>query len=151
MASSARELVGAHGQAWPAAVSHRFLEDCKAGTIGENQFDAWLVQVGSSSGFGSADRRRRGAPATAAPAPAASFSLTAPLCRPLQTPSTPHFPSLRLQDFYFARGFVRFSAALLAKAPPEAFDLLLGGMAALQDELRWFQVGAEGGGRRPCG
>ena len=50
-------------------------------------------------------------------------------------------PHLCLQDFYFVREFARFGAALLAKAPHEAFDLLLGGMAALQDELRWFQVG----------
>ena len=48
---------------------------------------------------------------------------------------------MSLQDFYFVREFARFGAALLAKAPHEAFDLLLGGMAALQDELRWFQVG----------
>jgi thiaminase/transcriptional activator TenA len=46
-----------------------------------------------------------------------------------------------MQDFYFVREFARFGAALLAKAPHEAFDLLLGGLAALQDELRWFQVG----------
>ena len=45
MASSARELVQAHEEAWRGAVSHKFLEECKAGTVGENQFDAWLVQV----------------------------------------------------------------------------------------------------------
>ena len=45
MASLARELVQAHEEAWRGAVSHKFLQECKAGTIGENQFDAWLVQV----------------------------------------------------------------------------------------------------------
>lgn len=47
----------------------------------------------------------------------------------------------RLQDFFFAREFTRFAALALSKAPPEHFDVLLGGLAALQDELRWFQVG----------
>ena len=45
-----------------------------------------------------------------------------------------------VQDYLFVREFVRFAALLLSKAPPEHFDVLLGGLAALKDELAWFQV-----------
>lgn len=38
------ELLARHPTAWASAVQHPFLQECKAGTIGENQFDAWLVQ-----------------------------------------------------------------------------------------------------------
>ena len=44
------------------------------------------------------------------------------------------------QDYFFVQEFVRFTAITLSKAPAEHFDVLLGGLAALKDELRWFQV-----------
>jgi hypothetical protein len=43
--STCAELLEEHKDAWQSGVHHRFLDDCKAGTISENQFDAWLVQV----------------------------------------------------------------------------------------------------------
>ncbi|KAL4437276.1 hypothetical protein ABPG75_004415 [Micractinium tetrahymenae] len=43
-ASTCAELLARHPGAWASAVTHPFLQECKAGTIGENQFDAWLVQ-----------------------------------------------------------------------------------------------------------
>ncbi|PSC73847.1 Chaperone dnaJ 10 isoform A [Micractinium conductrix] len=84
------ELRERHADAWASAIQHPFLRDCQAGTIGENQFDAWLVQ-----------------------------------------------------DFFFARAFTRFAGAALAAAPFEQLDLLLGGVAALKDELQWFQATAK--------
>ena len=45
MASSTRELLQAHEAAFRAAVTSNFLVECKDGSIGANQFDAWLVQV----------------------------------------------------------------------------------------------------------
>ncbi|KAI7845284.1 hypothetical protein COHA_001127 [Chlorella ohadii] len=48
------------------------------------------------------------------------------------------FEAWLVQDGLFAREFTRFQAHALAKAPVAQFDLLLSGMAALQDELRWF-------------
>ncbi|GAB4813804.1 hypothetical protein N2152v2_000850 [Parachlorella kessleri] len=44
-----------------------------------------------------------------------------------------------VQDYLFVREFVRFAALVLSKAPPENFDVLLGGLGALKDELAWFQ------------
>lgn len=38
----------------------------------------------------------------------------------------------------FAREFTRLHGAMLAKAPYPHVDLLLGGAAALKDELSWF-------------
>jgi hypothetical protein len=52
------------------------------------------------------------------------------------------------QDYLFVRELVRFAALLLSKAPPEHFEVLLGGLAALKDELNWFQVGCP---KRCCG
>jgi thiaminase/transcriptional activator TenA len=48
------------------------------------------------------------------------------------------FDAWLVQDGLFAREFTRFQAHALAKAPVAHFDLLLSGMGALQDELRWF-------------
>eukprot|EP00243_Klebsormidium_subtile_P004656 TRINITY_DN18805_c0_g1_i1.p1 TRINITY_DN18805_c0_g1~~TRINITY_DN18805_c0_g1_i1.p1 ORF type:complete len:217 (-),score=29.34 TRINITY_DN18805_c0_g1_i1:215-865(-) len=45
------------------------------------------------------------------------------------------------QDYLFVREFARFVASVLLKAPREGPDLMLilGGLAALDDELNWFQ------------
>lgn len=43
-AATCAELLARHPAAWASAVEHPFLQECKAGTIGETQFDAWLVQ-----------------------------------------------------------------------------------------------------------
>lgn len=85
-ANTCAALLSRHREAWGRAVEHPFLQECKAGTIGENQFDAWLVQ-----------------------------------------------------EFKFAAAFTRFHAHALTKAPFTHFDLLLGGMGALKEELLWFQ------------
>ncbi|CAM6099162.1 unnamed protein product [Calypogeia fissa] len=47
------------------------------------------------------------------------------------------------QDYLYVKSFVRYLASILAKAPgsasDEEVDALLGGLNALQDELRWFR------------
>jgi thiaminase len=47
------------------------------------------------------------------------------------------------QDYIFVKSFVRYLASVLAKAPAstsdEEVDALLGGLNALQDELKWFR------------
>ena len=60
----------------------------------------------------------------------------------LASPTPQTHPAPAVQDGLFVREFTRFLAACLAAAPPAHFDLLLGGAAALRDELRWFQVGS---------
>lgn len=48
------------------------------------------------------------------------------------------FNTWLVQDFRFVQGFVRFAGALLRDAPNTHLDTLLGGCAALHDELAWF-------------
>jgi len=43
------------------------------------------------------------------------------------------------QDYLFVTELVRFIGQLLAAAPVAHFDVLLGGLAALKDELNWFR------------
>jgi thiaminase/transcriptional activator TenA len=49
------------------------------------------------------------------------------------------FNTWLVQDYLFVVDFTRMVARLLAVAPPEHFDVILGGMSALKDELNWFQ------------
>lgn len=44
-----------------------------------------------------------------------------------------------VQDYLFVVDFTRMTARLLAAAPVHHFDTLLSGLAALEDELLWFQ------------
>lgn len=44
-----------------------------------------------------------------------------------------------VQDYLFVVDFTRMTARLLAAAPVHHFDTLLSGLAALKDELLWFQ------------
>lgn len=44
------------------------------------------------------------------------------------------------QDYFFARGYVATIGSLLSKAPDHHQETLLGGLAALSDELSWFQA-----------
>ena len=41
---SCADMFRKHENAWLLAFDHDFLHDCKNGTIGKAQFDAWLVQ-----------------------------------------------------------------------------------------------------------
>jgi thiaminase len=47
------------------------------------------------------------------------------------------------QDYHFVREFVRFVASVLLKVPRDAaeqdFDLILGGITALESEIAWFR------------
>ncbi|MDF5726472.1 MAG: TenA family transcriptional regulator [Rhizonema sp. PD38] len=43
------------------------------------------------------------------------------------------------QDYLFVLEFTRMVGRVLASAPPQHFDVILGGLAALKDELNWFQ------------
>lgn len=49
------------------------------------------------------------------------------------------FDTWLVQDYLFVLEFTRMAARLLAIAPVDHFDTLLGGMVALKDELLWFQ------------
>ena len=51
------------------------------------------------------------------------------------------FDTWLVQDYLFVREFARLAANLVTVAPYSDFDGLLGGLEALKDELRWFQVG----------
>ena len=44
MTLTCEELLQKHPQAWKEATVHLFLEQCKLGTIKEEQFNTWLVQ-----------------------------------------------------------------------------------------------------------
>ncbi len=44
-----------------------------------------------------------------------------------------------VQDYLFAQGLVSFQALMTAKAPRDAHKLLIGGLAALDLELAWFE------------
>ncbi len=52
------------------------------------------------------------------------------------------FNTWLVQDYLFVIEFTRMAARLLAVAPVEHLDTLLGGMGALKDELLWFQTKA---------
>jgi thiaminase len=43
------------------------------------------------------------------------------------------------QDYLFARGLVSFQAVMVAKAPRAAHGPLIGGLAALDAEMSWFE------------
>lgn len=52
------------------------------------------------------------------------------------------FETWLIQDYLFVVEFTRFAARVLAAAPVEHFDVLLGGLTALRDELSWFRTHA---------
>ncbi|MBE9075734.1 TenA family transcriptional regulator [Romeria aff. gracilis LEGE 07310] len=52
------------------------------------------------------------------------------------------FNTWLVQDYHFVIGFTRMAGRLLAAAPADHFNPLLSGIAALQDELNWFQAKA---------
>ena len=49
------------------------------------------------------------------------------------------FNTWLVQDYLFVVDFTRMVARVLAIAPPEHFDLILGGLSAIKDELNWFK------------
>jgi thiaminase/transcriptional activator TenA len=52
------------------------------------------------------------------------------------------FATWLVQDYLFVVEFTRFAARVLTTAPGEHFDVLLGGLTALRDELSWFRAHA---------
>lgn len=52
------------------------------------------------------------------------------------------FNTWLVQDYLFVTEFTRMAARLLAAAPVPHFDTLLSGLAAIKDELLWFQAKA---------
>ena len=52
------------------------------------------------------------------------------------------FATWLAQDYLFVVEFTRLAARVLAAAPIEHFDVLLGGLTALRDELSWFRTHA---------
>lgn len=60
------------------------------------------------------------------------------------TITTRQFNTWLVQDYLFVIGFTRMAARLLAIAPIEHFDTLLGGLTVLKEELNWFQAKAAG-------
>ncbi len=52
------------------------------------------------------------------------------------------FNTWLVQDYLFVVEFTRFVARVLANSPPQHFDVILGGLAALKDELNWFKAKA---------
>lgn len=53
------------------------------------------------------------------------------------------FNTWLVQDYLFVVEFTRLLAIALANAPVNHFDVLLGGLSAIKDELNWFQLKAE--------
>lgn len=49
------------------------------------------------------------------------------------------FNTWLVQDYLFVVDFTRMVARALAVAPPLHFDVILGGLSALKDELNWFK------------
>lgn len=49
------------------------------------------------------------------------------------------FNTWLVQDYLFVIEFTRMAAHLVTIAPLEHFDVLLGGLSALKDELNWFR------------
>ena len=58
------------------------------------------------------------------------------------TIGTSQFNTWLVQDYLFVNEFTRLAGRLLAAAPSEHFDTLLGGLGAIKDELLWFQAKA---------
>lgn len=52
------------------------------------------------------------------------------------------FNTWLVQDYLFVQEFTRMAARLIAIAPADHLDTLLGGMVAIKDELLWFQAKA---------
>ena len=52
------------------------------------------------------------------------------------------FNTWLVQDYLFVTEFTRMAAQLLSAAPVSHFDTLLSGLAAIKDELLWFEVKA---------
>ena len=50
------------------------------------------------------------------------------------------FDTWLVQDYLFVKEFTRLAANLLTVAPYCDYEGLLGGLGALRDELKWFQV-----------
>ena len=50
------------------------------------------------------------------------------------------FNTWLVQDYLFVKEFTRLAANLLTVAPYCDYEVLLGGLEALRDELKWFQV-----------
>ena len=53
------------------------------------------------------------------------------------------FNTWLVQDYLFVIGFTRLAGRLLAAAPTQHFDTILGGLVAIKDELLWFQAKAK--------
>lgn len=53
------------------------------------------------------------------------------------------FNTWLVQDYLFVTEFTRMAARTLSVAPVAHFDVILGGLAALQDELNWFREKAQ--------
>jgi thiaminase len=49
------------------------------------------------------------------------------------------FNTWLVQDYQFVIEFTRMAGRLLAVAPPKHFNVILGGISALKDELNWFE------------
>ena len=95
---------------WDAAIHNPFLKALKDGSITKEQFDTWLIQ---------------------------DYSFVEDFTRWLDVVGqslggrhalSPGSPACRLV------------ARALSQAPFQAFDVLLGGLTALQAELSWFQA-----------
>ena len=86
MPLTCKQFLENHPQAWREATVHPFLEQCRLGTIQQQQFNTWLVQ-----------------------------------------------------DYLFVVDFTRMVGRLLHTAPVDHFDVILGGLSALKDELSWFK------------
>jgi formylaminopyrimidine deformylase / aminopyrimidine aminohydrolase len=52
------------------------------------------------------------------------------------------FSTWLVQDYRFVVEFTRFAARVLSAAPVKHSDVLVGGLAALRDELSWFRAHA---------
>lgn len=57
----------------------------------------------------------------------------------LGTIQSAQFNTWLVQDYLFVVDFTRMVGRILASAPPHHFDVILGGLSALKDELNWFK------------
>lgn len=57
----------------------------------------------------------------------------------LGTIAPQQFNTWLVQDYLFVVDFTRMVGRILATAPPNHFDVLLGGLSFLKDELKWFR------------
>lgn len=57
----------------------------------------------------------------------------------LGTINLEQFNTWLVQDYLFVMEFTRMAGRVLAIAPSDHFDVLLGGLSALKDELNWFK------------